>query len=174
MKRLIAVLTITCLVAATPVCASAKTHKLKASGEYSAVQMSGKKEIKSSSELSKNEKKKALKLYDKNPMKFYKKYKKKLWLNYGVFKTKLSNNTLTVWGKLSFKGNGTKKKYKVGKYKFTLSKDAKITYGRAGDNGTILETYSVKQTRKALKNPGGLSYTFFVSGGKIYKISCSS
>lgn len=137
--------------------------------------MLGRKDIKSSaSELSKKERKEVMKLYDKNPRKLYKKYKKKLWLQYGVCKTKLKNNTLTVWGKLKFKGYGGKKKYKFGKYKFKLAKNARMTYGYQNGYRTVYETYSVKRTRKYIRNPHGLSYTFYVSGGKVYKITCSS
>ena len=78
MKRIIAIVAITCMIASTPVCASMKTHRLKASGEYYIMQMSGKKELKYAEgwdNLSKKEKREVMRLYKNNPRKLYKKYK---------------------------------------------------------------------------------------------------
>ena len=171
-KRLIALIIIVCFIMTTPVCAKMKTHWLRASGRYDIMAMTGKRDL-GLDGLSKKQKKEVKRLYNKNPRKLYKKYRKKLWLS-SVFKTKLKNNTLTIWGKLIYKGNGVKKKYKFGKYKFKLSRNAKMTYGHQGTYGPIYETSSVKTTRKYLRKPCGLSYWFYVSGGKIYKISSSS
>ena len=177
-KTIIVFALVACMVFAAPVSAKMKTHWMKKSGEYNG-QMIGKTQFKETlkyTSISKKKKKEIMNLYNKNPRKLYKKYWKYLrkkdfaYSGVSVFKTKLKNNTLTVWGKLKYKGNGTKKKYKFGKYKFKLSKNAKLTYW------STVETYSHSgaKLRKEIKNPYGIDYTFVVSGGKIVLIKTLS
>lgn len=172
MKRLIVFIVVACMVCATPVSANMKTNWITSSGTFNMMQMSGKKVFKEMvkySSLNKKQKKEALQLYNKDPRKLYKKYRKKRILN-RIFKVKLKNNTLTVWGKFSRTRNGVKRKYKFGKYKFKVAKNATLSYG-----STVLNyTHSGKKMRKELGNPYGVDYWFTVSQGKIYKIDSSS
>ena len=168
---------VVCMLCETSVSASMKTHWIKASGKYDINELTSKKSFKEKvkySDLSKKQKKEALRLYNKDPRKLYKKYRKKLFF-YGAVKTKLKNNTYTVWGKFTLKSNSGKKKYKFGKYKFKLSKNAVlIAYGYYGEGlGTNEKTFRGASLRKLLKNPPQVGYEFFVSNGKIYRIEGS-
>lgn len=171
-KSLIVFIAIACMLCTTPVSASMKTNWITSSGTFNMTQMSGKrvfKEIVRYSNLSKKQKKEALRLFNKNPRKLYKKYRKKGILN-RIFKVKLKNHTLTVWGRFSRTSNGVKKKYKFGKYKFKVARNATLSYG-----STVLNyTHNGKKMRKELGNPYGTDYWFSVSKGKIYKINSSS
>lgn len=177
MKKIITFALVICLLFATPVSASMKTHWIKASGKFNMHSLASKKNFKEYvkySDLSKKQKKEAVRLYNKNPRKLYKKYKKKLGL-YEIVKTKIKNNTYTVWGTFSRKSNSGKKKYKFGKYKFKLSKNTVlIAYGYYGEGpGANEKTFRGASLRKFLKNPPQVGYEFFVSNGKIYKIEGS-
>lgn len=172
-KRIVVFTMVLCLLFAMPVSANMKTNWITSSGEFHMGQMFGKRVFKESlkySDLSKKTKKKAIRLYNKNPRKLYKKNRKilnKMGLqNCNIFKVKLKRNTLTVWGKFSKKQNGLKKKYKFGKYKFKVAKNATLSY-----SSTVLNSiHSGKKMRKELGNPYGLDYYFSVSRGTIYKI----
>lgn len=177
MKKIITFSLVICLLFAAPISASMKTHWIKASGKYDINELTSKKSFKEKvkySDLSKKQKKEALRLYNKDPRKLYKKYGKKLFF-YGAVKTKLKNNTYTVWGKFTRKSSSGKKKYKFGKYKFKLSKKAVlIAYGYYGEGtGSNSKIFRGASLRKVLKNPPQVGYEFFVSNGKIYKIEGS-
>lgn len=171
-KRLIVFVVIACMVCATPVSANMKTNWITSSGKFYMGQMIGKRVFKeelSMSSLSKKQKKEALRLYNKDPRKLYKKYRKVI-RTYRVFKTKLKKNTLTVWGRFSRVTNGIKRKYKFGKYKFKLSKNAILTYWST----VMTSTHRGKKLRKELKNPYGIGYDFYVTRGTITKIETMS
>ena len=177
MKRIVVLVVVASLLMITPVSAGMKTHWLRASGKYYAPwAMSGKKVFKEQlkySSLSKKQKKEAMRLFNHDPRKLYKKYRKKIGLH-PVFKTKLKGNTLTLWGKLTYKGNGIKKKYKFGKYKFKITNSTYTKYGYQGEYGAKYIVQRGAKMRKELRNPYGLTYWLYVSGGKIYKIESSS
>lgn len=179
MKKIITFALVICLLFATSVSAGMKSHWLRASGKYHprySWAMTSKKVFKEKvkySSLSKKQKKEALKLFNKNPRKLYKKYRKKIGLN-GVFKTKVKGNTLTLWGKITYKGNGIKKKYGFGKYKFKISKNIVfVEYGYYGETEGSERILKGTRAKKELKDPTEVGYELFVSNGTLYRIESS-
>ena len=167
-KRVIVLLVVACMVLATPTSAGMKTHWMKTSGTYylsSVYSGNGTKKMIKWSDLSKKEKKEALKLYKNNPRKLYKKYGDDISLG-RIFKLKIKSNTITIWGKFNRVSNGVKKKYKFGKYKFKLARNAALYYQSEVES----YTYRGAKLKKHFKNNMGGMYKCYVSGGKIYKI----
>lgn len=179
LKRIVIFTIVVCLLFVMPVSASMKSHWLRASGKYHPCwnwAMTSKKVFKeklSYSNLSKKQKKEALRLFNKDPRTLYKKYRKKIGLD-GIFKTKVKGNTLTLWGRIKYIGHGIKKKYKFGKYKFKLSKNIVLAqYGYYGEEEGDERILKGARAKKELKDPIEVGYELFVSNGKLYKIESS-